>query len=405
MSKSATAASREYKEKSKNLSHIYMLSDTDSDSSTGSETDPEDSDSEPVSEIEPTKQTETADTALENIENGEAPHSDVSKVAFRSTAHTQPKTEGDLYIHSVLECESEVMTCQFNNEGTLLAVGLSNGTIKLYSMDNGNFVQTLRDSGSILSSLPVTALRFTLSSWSHCLLLATYASGYVRCWYVWGGECVWVVREVGQSRGGERGGGHRQTLSMSISPSGEKAATAGSDSAIHLYDLSTHQRLMTCRASSTRTVMDGHCFRVFAVTFHPEKEREFISGGWDNTIQFWDTRQQHSVRMLAGPHVCGDSLQIDPAANHILSGSWRKDNPLEIWDYGSGHKVTDVPHDSQGDSKIYTCHWLDQDHIVAAGSQLNMLRVINRWTMMVSILVLKVKLVKVQNVLAVEVLV
>lgn len=31
--------------------------------------------------------------------------------------------------------------------------------------------------------------------------------------------------------------------------------------------------------------MDGHSSRVFAVTFHPERETEFISGGWDNTIQ------------------------------------------------------------------------------------------------------------------------
>lgn len=38
-------------------------------------------------------------------------------------------------------------------------------------------------------------------------------------------------------------------------------------------------------------------------------------------------------------------------------------------------------------TQIYTCHWLGQDHIVAAGSQSNMLRVINRWTMTVSILV------------------
>ena len=31
--------------------------------------------------------------------------------------------------------------------------------------------------------------------------------------------------------------------------------------------------------------MDGHRSRVFAVTFHPERETEFISAGWDNTIQ------------------------------------------------------------------------------------------------------------------------
>ncbi|XP_055777472.1 U5 small nuclear ribonucleoprotein 40 kDa protein-like isoform X1 [Salvelinus fontinalis] len=393
MSNNAAAGSRrgvfqahgDGEEESKQPSHSYMLSDFDSDPSTdpGSETDLDSEEAESEAELDTHKESATTGPELTELRDiGKGPQTNVYKEeVYISTTHTQPKTKGELHIHSVLECGSEVMTCQFNNEGTLLAVGLSDGAIKLYSMDNGNFLQTLRDSSSILSSLPVTALRFTLSSQSRCLLLATYASGLVRSWYVWGGECLWGVRDVGETGGGEGGGGQRQTLSLSVSPSGEKAATGGSDSAIHLYDLSTHQRLMTCKASSTRTVMDGHCFRVFAVTFHPEMEREFISGGWDNTIQFWDTRQQHSVRMLSGPHVCGDTLQIDPAVNHILSGSWRKDNALEIWDYVSGQKVTEVPHDYQGESKIYTCHWLGQDHIVAAGSQSNMLRVINRWTM------------------------
>lgn len=78
--------------------------------------------------------------------------------------------------------------------------------------------------------------------------LSRDASGIVRSWYVWGGECLWGVRDVGETGGGAGGGGQRQTLSLSLSPSGEKAATGGSDSAIHLYDLSTHQRLMTCKA-------------------------------------------------------------------------------------------------------------------------------------------------------------
>ncbi|KAL7857383.1 hypothetical protein SRHO_G00162820 [Serrasalmus rhombeus] len=286
---------------------------------------------------------------------------------------TQPKTDGDLHIHSVLECGCEVMTCQFSNDGSLLAVGLCDGSIKVYSTDSGELTQTLKDSSSVLSALPVTSLRFTQSGQSHCLLLATYASGSVRCWYIWGQQCVWWLKEA---RDGERM--QRQTLSLSISPSGQQALTGGSDSFIYLYDLATHHRRQIFGASGMKTVMDGHWLRVIAVSFHPEKETQFISGGWDNTIQFWDTRQQHSVRMISGPHVCGDALHIDPSANQILSGSWRKHNSLEVWDYDSGKKVSEVPQDPHGDSKIYTCHWFGQDHIIAAGTQANMLRVIDR---------------------------
>ncbi|TSL75248.1 hypothetical protein Baya_7403 [Bagarius yarrelli] len=56
--------------------------------------------------------------------------------------------------------------------------------------------------------------------------------------------------------------------------------------------------------------------------------------------------------MLYGPHVCGEALHIDPSSNQILSGSWRKYNTLEVWDYSSGEKVTSVPSDPRGDSMV-----------------------------------------------------
>ncbi|XP_063077322.1 uncharacterized protein LOC134467353 [Engraulis encrasicolus] len=300
---------------------------------------------------------------------------------------TQPRVDGDLSIHRVIECSCEVMTCQFNPEGTLLALGLNEGTIKLYKPGTGEFVKTIRDSSCIFASMPVTSIRFFRSAQANSLILATYASGHVRCWYVWGGECVWSVKEAkevvegGGVEGEGAGGGSRQTLCMSVSCSNEQAATGGSDATVQLYDLATHQVIQAFKPSSTRTIMDGHRLRVFALAFHPEREREFISGGWDNTVQFWDTRQPHAVRMLSGPHICGDALQIDPFTHQILSGSWRKSHNLEVWEYGSAEKNTEVPPDPHGCSKIYSCHWLGRDHIVAAGSQQNMLRVINRHTL------------------------
>ncbi|XP_076857078.1 uncharacterized protein LOC143510999 [Brachyhypopomus gauderio] len=324
----------------------------DNDSEAGKDSKPESSDCAQTQEEEPSSGPFSA--------QGHAP----------SAVQSQPKTDGDLCIRLVIKCEAEAMACQFSTDGSMLAVGLIDGSIKVYSTDSGELIRTLRDS----SALPVTSLRFVLSAQSHCLLLATYASGSVRCWYVSGGQCVWWLRELGDCGGGEVE--QRQTLCLSVS--GQRAVTGGSDAAIHIYDLSTHQRLQICRASSTRSIMGGHRFGVFAVTFHPEKETQFISGGWDNTIQFWDIRQQHSVRMFSGPHVCGDALHIDPSANQILSGSWRKHNTLEVWDYDSGKKVFDVPQDPHGDSKVYTCHWSGQDYIIAAGGQSNMVRVIDR---------------------------
>lgn len=42
--------------------------------------------------------------------------------------------------------------------------------------------------------------------------------------------------------------------------------------------------------------MDGHMGRVFSLKYHPSDTRMLVSAGWDDTVQFWDTRSKHSVR-------------------------------------------------------------------------------------------------------------
>ena len=35
-------------------------------------------------------------------------------------------------------------------------------------------------------------------------------------------------------------------------------------------------------------------------------------------------------RKISGPHICGDALDIDPVHNHIVTGSWRRENVLQV---------------------------------------------------------------------------
>ncbi len=140
--------------------------------------------------------------------------------------------------------------------------------------------------------------------------------------------------------------------------------------------------LFFCVCSPSMSVMDGHRSRVFSFKFHPNKSDEFVSGGWDDTVQFWDTRTEHSVRKLIGPHVCGDALDIDPYHNHIVTGSWRKDANLQIWDYASGNLIRTVPQDFNN-SLLYCAQWLGKDNILVGGCDANMVRIIDRGTLQV----------------------
>ena len=89
------------------------------------------------------------------------------------------------------------------------------------------------------------------------------------------------------------------------------------------------------------TTTAGHSNRVFSTKFVPHDDNMILSGGWDNTVQIWDIRVQHAVRSIFGPHIAGDALDI--VDDEIITGSWRPENPLEVWDYKSGKLKNVIP--------------------------------------------------------------
>ncbi|XP_029462936.1 dynein assembly factor with WDR repeat domains 1-like [Rhinatrema bivittatum] len=287
---------------------------------------------------------------------------------FKCPEPSKPISEGDLQIMSIIDCGEEVMSCQFNQGGKLLAVGLINGNIKVYKMREGLCVHMLSDVDTVNKGLPVTSLRFFPQNQTSSgdLLLATYASGLVKFWHLSSQTCLHTLTE------------NRQTLTSVFNHSGKRFLTAGSNTAIHVYDTETKHRVSTCQPSPSMTIMNGHRSRVFALAFHPESNEQFISGGWDNTVQFWNTQSQHALWKLSGPHVCGDALQFEPLTHRILTGSWRKHDSLQIWDSKTGKKLHEIPDDYRGHSRIYSCRWMGSGHIMAAGSESNMCRVIDR---------------------------
>ncbi|KAM8962465.1 uncharacterized protein RCH25_038011 [Pelodytes ibericus] len=284
----------------------------------------------------------------------------------------EPSTEGELQILSVIECDKEVLSCRFNPSGSLLATGLVTGSIKVYRVSDGSCVHTLQDTESITAHLPVTALRFLphRPASQGDLLLATYAGGQVKFWHVSTQSCVRSLHE------------DRQILAAAVNPSGSHFLTAGSSHDILVYETETASCVNICQPSPSLSVMDGHRSRIFGLSFHPSSEEDFLSGGWDDTVQFWSIHQKHSLRKISGPHVCGDSLDVDPVSGQILIGSWRKQENLQIWDSHTGLKTRTVPDDYRGPSRVYSCRWLGADHMIAAGSDLNMCRIIDSSSLM-----------------------
>ena len=242
----------------------------------------------------------------------------------------------------------------------------------------------LQGSEELSVQLPITAMRFRPGGNSRGVLLACSADASVRHWHVPTGKCLSTIFE----------GGDQQIFACDYTQDGLMFATGGKDKRVRLYDESRSSSHGNSGIGSSATVSAGrtlssssaptgsaliatfgggffagtsmdtlsgnpssddtsngaggsHSNRVFAVCFHPLELDIILSGGWDNTIQIWDARVSGAghgaVRSLFGAHLCGDALQVSPDGNYVISGSWRPDDALQVWDFRSGRLVSSIP--------------------------------------------------------------
>eukprot|EP00753_Platysulcus_tardus_P004272 PLAT12526.5.p2 GENE.PLAT12526.5~~PLAT12526.5.p2 ORF type:complete len:422 (+),score=231.27 PLAT12526.5:1739-3004(+) len=222
---------------------------------------------------------------------------------------------------------SEVFVVRFSPDGSLLAAGCGDGSIRVFSTTTGRLTYSLNV--GTLHNLPTCALRFrpySAASKTKNVLLAVNADGTVQHWHVASGQMLHSVEEE-----------DNQLFCVDYRRDAALFATAGKDYKVRIYDEATKTLVSTMDHGSALSGTPGHSNRVFSLHFHPSDDNIVVSGGWDNTVQVWDLRMEASVRSIFGPHVCGDSVAVHDDV--MLTGSWRPDEALELWDFGTGKRM------------------------------------------------------------------
>jgi len=148
---------------------------------------------------------------------------------------------------------------------------------------------------------------------------------------------------------------------------------------IRVYDDTT--KSLVTKLSGGFGQYPGHSNRILALKFHPLDPNIIISAGWDHNVHFWDVRQERSYAAIQGPTVSGDAL--DMKNNLLLTGSWRNDDQLEIWDYNMRKKVMNVDWEygqNVSGAYIYSCQFskTNDESIVAGSSSINEVRAYDR---------------------------
>ncbi|CAD8172100.1 unnamed protein product [Paramecium pentaurelia] len=254
--------------------------------------------------------------------------------------------------------EFEIFCLRFDFEDQLIAAGCSDGTVKVFNIVSGKLAFNLQ--GSSEGASPTTAIRWRrdVANKAKSVFLSANSDGSLMMWQAQTGKQLFRTVEQGN-----------QLLALDIRSDGDQFATAGKDFKIRVYDDEKKEIIHTFDKADYN--QPGHQNRIFALKYLEETPNILLSGGWDGNLLIWDLRDHKSIGTIYGPNLSGDSL--DFRNGQILTGSYRTNNQLQLWDFGTRQLIQEIQWDknnNNSDFYVYSCQFskINGDTILAGSS-------------------------------------
>ncbi|MEZ4706457.1 MAG: WD40 repeat domain-containing protein [Caldilineaceae bacterium] len=231
----------------------------------------------------------------------------IQTVSRNIQIHTNPD-DNSQPLAFVLEAQTgaPIRSVAMNQDESLLAVGLENGAIVVWTLSSLNSngqvaVQILAEHIGAVSSL-------VFDRQNNQRLASGAADTTIKLWDINGGHSIATLT------------GHTdQVFALAYIPNNPILASGSADSTIKLWDANTGREL---------TTMQGHTEQVFSLAIDSSASR-MISGGADNQIIVWDLATQRSIVNLAGHNDWVSGLTFLPLGNQLASVSY--DKTARIW--------------------------------------------------------------------------
>lgn len=244
----------------------------------------------------------------------------------------------------------DALTAVFSPDGSILATGSDDGTIKLWNSSSGNLIRTISGHSSYILSIAFSPDGRTLASGG--------ADNQVKIWDVQSGAelrslvkhsdivysvafspdgqllasasddrsiSLWDTRTWQEQR--SLLGHSRGVVRVTFSPDGKALASTSDDASIRLWNVQTGQQ---------DRVLTGHRGTVRGVAFSPDGAT-LATAGSDSTIIVWNVASAVSLAILKGHTDKVASVVFSPDGGTIASGSY--DKTINIWEVSTARPI------------------------------------------------------------------
>jgi WD40 repeat protein/tRNA A-37 threonylcarbamoyl transferase component Bud32 len=208
-----------------------------------------------------------------------------------------------------------VWSLAFSRDGTFLASGSADRTVKLCNVSTGQVVHTLTG-----HTAPVMSVAFSPDG----LLLASATGsnarrgqpGEIKLWDpVVGRE----IRSLGKQSAG--------VTSVAFSPDGRLLASGSWDGTVTLWDVAS---------GAERHRLRGITFGATCVAFSPDGCRLTASGNNDR-IKVWDVASGREQATLRGLHLWSETVAFSPDGDRVFAASGNRH--VKVWNVFTGQEV------------------------------------------------------------------